>query len=123
MLPLVIEDQSRLDMIAAEAKAGREIEVDLINQRVNTATGEQLADFEVEEFRKHCLLNGLDDIGLTMQMGDKITEFEKGRSLNTPWLDGSGYLNRGRRGGPVKVEAAPVPQTRRGGQLEEPLAW
>ena len=123
MLPLVIPDQKVLLKIAEESKAGREIEVDLPNQRVNDASGNKLADFEVEEFRKHCLVNGIDDIGLTMQMEDKIKTFEDRRSIDTPWLDGSGYLQRGNRNGPVKVEAAPVPKTNRGRPLEEPLDW
>lgn len=123
MLPLAIPDQKALLKIAEESKAGREIEVDLPNQRVNDALGNTLATFEVEKFRKHCLVNGLDDIGLTMQMEDKIRMFEDRRSIDTPWLDGSGYLKRGNRNGPVKVEAAPVPKTNRGEPLEEPLDW
>lgn len=123
MLPLAIPDQKALLKIAEESKAGREIEVDLPKQRVNDAFGNTLATFEVEKFRKHCLVNGLDDIGLTMQMEDKIRTFEDRRSIDTPWLDGSGYLKRGNRNGPVKVEAAPVPKTIRGEPLEEPLDW
>ncbi|KAL8823597.1 MAG: hypothetical protein Q9191_005712 [Dirinaria sp. TL-2023a] len=123
MLPLVIEDQPTLEKIASEAKAGREIEVDLVNQRVNDASGQKLAEFDVEEFRRHCLINGLDDIGLTMQLEHKIKTFEHARTIDTPWLDGSGYLKRGSRDGPVKVEAAPVPKTNRGEQIDEPLEW
>lgn len=123
MLPLVIPSKSTLQKIAEEAKAGREIEVDLVHQQVNDAHGNKLADFEVEEFRKHCLVNGLDDIGLTMQMEDPIKKFESRRTLDTPWLDGSGYLRRGKREGAVKVEAAPVPRSNRGEVLEEPLEW
>ena len=123
MLPLVIEDQAVLEKIADEAKAGREIEVDLVKQQVNDASGQKLATFDVEEFRKHCLINGLDDIGLTMQMEDKIKKFERARTIDTPWLDGSGYLKKGNRGEPVKVEAAPVPKTNRGETISEPLQW
>ena len=123
MLPLAIPDQNILLRIAKEAKAGREIEVDLPNQRINDASGNKLADFEVEEFRKHCLVNGLDDIGLTMQMEDKIRSFEDRRSFDTPWLDGSGFMQRGNRSGPVKLEAAPIPKSNRGEPLEEPLEW
>jgi 3-isopropylmalate dehydratase len=118
MLPLVLP-QDALDNVAAEAKAGREIEVDLPNQVVRTADGKELAKFEVEEFRKHCLVNGLDDIGLTMQMEDKIRKFEKRRTEETPWLDGSGYLKRGER----KLVAKPVPKTNRGDELEDPIDW
>ena len=123
MLPLVITDQPTLEKVADEARAGREIEVDLVNQEVKDASGKKLAHFDVEEFRKHCLVNGLDDIGLTMQMEDKIRRFEDRRTMDTPWLDGSGYLKRGNRGGPVKVEAIPVPKTNRGEQIDEPLDW
>lgn len=123
MLPVAIPDQATLEKIAEEARAGREIEVDLVSQRINDASGHELADFEVEEFRKHCLVNGLDDIGLTMQMEDKIKKFEERRTLDTPWLDGSGYLKRGERKGPVQVEAVPVPKTNRGETVEEPLEW
>ncbi|MCJ1353248.1 MAG: 3-isopropylmalate dehydratase [Icmadophila ericetorum] len=110
MLPLCIPDQSALQNIAAEAHAGKEIEVDLENCNIKDAEGKELATFEVEEFRRYCLLNGLDDIGLTMQMEDQIKKFETKRTMDTPWLDGSGYLKRGPRDGPVKVEAVPVPK-------------
>ena len=123
MLPLVITEQAILKKIAAEAKAGQEVEVDLVKQRINDTSGQKLAEFEVEEFRKHCLVNGLDDIGLTMQMEGKIKKFENARTIDTPWLDGSGYLKRGSRDGPVKVEAAPVPKTNRGERIDEPLEW
>jgi 3-isopropylmalate dehydratase len=123
MLPLVITDSAALERIAAEAKAGKEIEVDLPAQVINDAAGNKLADFEVEEFRKHCLVNGLDDIGLTMQVEDMIQRFEGRRTRDTPWLDGSGYLKRGERTGPVKVEAKPVPKTNRGEEIAEPLEW
>jgi 3-isopropylmalate dehydratase large subunit/3-isopropylmalate dehydratase small subunit len=122
MLPVIMEDEAGLQKIAAEAKAGREIEVDLVNQVVKDAQGNKLAEFGMEEFRKHCLVEGLDDIGLTMQMEDKIKKFEARRTLDTPWLDGSGYLKRNRNG-PVKVEAAPVPKTNRGEEKTEPLEW
>ena len=123
MLPLAIPDQATVDKIAAEADAGHEVEVDLVNQRVNDASGNKLADFEVEAFRKHCLVNGLDDIGLTMQMADKIKKFENQRTIETPWLDGTGYMKRGPHSGPTKVEAAPIPQTNRGEEIKEPLEW
>ena len=120
MLPLCITDPATLKDIANEAKAGREIEVDLPNQRINNEKGEKIAVFEVEEFRKHCLVNGLDDIGLTMQMADKIELFEKKRTRDFPWLDGSGYL---KRDGMVRADAMPVPKTNRGEELKEPLEW
>ena len=123
MLPLAIPDQAVLSKIADEAKAGHEIEVDLVTQRINDASGNKLADFDVEEFRKHCLVNGLDDIGLTMQMEEKIRKFEQRMVMDTPWIGDPGYLRRGKRDGPVKVEAMPLPKTNRGEEIQEPLEW
>lgn len=122
MLPIRIEDEAALSAIFDEASAGREIEVDLVNQSIKKADGTELAPFEVESFRRHCLVNGLDDIGLTMQLDDKIAKFERRRTEDTPWLDGSGYLKRDRKG-PVQVPAAPVPKTNRGEEKDEPLEW
>ncbi|EXJ58448.1 3-isopropylmalate dehydratase [Cladophialophora yegresii CBS 114405] len=122
MLPLIMPDQQKLEKIADEARAGREIEVDLPNQVIRDAEGNELAKFDVEEFRKHCLVEGLDDIGLTMQKEEAIKQFEEKRTLDTPWLDGSGYLKKWRKG-PVKVEAAPVPKTNRGEVKTDPVEW
>ncbi|KAL2153055.1 hypothetical protein VTH82DRAFT_4210 [Thermothelomyces myriococcoides] len=121
MLPIPIKSQEDLEKVHAEAVAGREVEVDLPNQLIKDAEGNTLCSFEIEEFRKHCLVNGLDDIGLTMQLEDKIAEFEKKMSRETPWLDGSGYLKR--KGGKLAVKAAPVPRTNRGDVKTEPLEW
>jgi 3-isopropylmalate dehydratase len=122
MLPLQIDDAEKLKKIYAEADAGREIEVDLENNNVKDAEGNVLAEFEIDGFKRHCLVNGLDEIGLTMMKDDIITKFERRRTEETPWLDGSGYLSR-HRTGPVKVEAAPVPKTNRGEEKSEPLEW
>jgi 3-isopropylmalate/(R)-2-methylmalate dehydratase small subunit len=59
--------------------------VDLQRQVIVDPDGEEIA-FEIDPFRKHCLLNGLDDIGLTLQKADKIADFEKTRAAETPWL-------------------------------------
>lgn len=122
MLPIAITNAADLEAIAVEARAGNEIEVDLPSQTINDSTGKKICGFEVEEFRKHCLVNGLDDIGLTMQMEDKISAFEKKMTMNTPWLDGRGYLKRG-KSGKLAVKAVPVPKTNRGEEVKEPLDW
>jgi len=122
MLPVVVSDEAALQKIADEARAGREVEVDLVNQEVKDSQGNKIVSFDVDGFRKHCLVNGLDDIGLTLQMESKIRSFESKRTLDTPWLDGSGYLRRDRRGATM-VEAAPVPKTNRGDVKNEPLEW
>jgi 3-isopropylmalate dehydratase len=123
MLPIPIKNKEDLEKVHAEAVAGREVEIDLPNQLIKDADGNTLCSFEVEEFRKHCLVNGLDDIGLTMQMEDKIAEFEGKMTRETPWLDGSGYLKRKGAGGKLAVKAAPVPKTNRGDVKTEPLEW
>ena len=60
--------------------------VDLERQEVRRPTGNQAFAFEVDLFRKHCLLNGLDDVGLTMQKAPKIDDFEAGNGAAQPWL-------------------------------------
>ncbi|KAK4217770.1 3-isopropylmalate dehydratase [Rhypophila decipiens] len=123
MLPIAITNADDLAKVHAEAVAGREIEVDLPNQLIKDAEGKTLCSFEVEEFRKHCLINGLDDIGLTLQLGDKIDEFEKKMTRETPWLDGKAYLKRKGQGGKLAAKAVPVPRTNRGEEKKEPLEW
>lgn len=122
MLPIQISNKADIDAIAAEGRAGREVEIDLPNQLIKNAAGETICAFDVEEFRKYCLVNGFDDIGLTMQLNDKIVDFEKRRSIHTPWLDGTAYLKRG-KDGRLAAKAVPVPKTNRGEEKKEPLEW
>ncbi|MCC5881568.1 MAG: 3-isopropylmalate dehydratase small subunit [Halomonas sp.] len=68
-----------------EANEGYRLDVDLENQRVITPSGEVL-EFEVDGFRKHCLLEGLDDIGLTLQDEEAIRAFEATHRQGRPWL-------------------------------------
>jgi 3-isopropylmalate/(R)-2-methylmalate dehydratase small subunit len=62
-----------------------EVRIDLETQTLKLADGQQIG-FEVDEFRKHCLLNGLDDIGLTLQHADEIRVFEARRRESAPWV-------------------------------------
>ena len=61
------------------------ITVDLQTQQVTIGNCESVG-FEIDPFRKHCLLNGLDEIGLTLQHADKIRAYEQARKLSSPWL-------------------------------------
>jgi 3-isopropylmalate/(R)-2-methylmalate dehydratase small subunit len=70
---------------AVEAKEGYRLTVDLAEQKIIRPDGEAI-DFEIDAFRKHCLLNGLDDIGLTLQDADAIREYEKARQQREPWV-------------------------------------
>jgi len=86
LLPIVL-DAATVDRLFTEAAAGEDyrLAVDLERQQVTTPAGETLA-FEVDAFRKYCLLNGLDDIGLTLQHADEIRAFEQRYYATHPWL-------------------------------------
>ena len=86
LLPIVLGDEI-VDQLFNEmyATEGYELTVDLTEQVVKTPSGESFA-FEVDEFRKHCLINGLDDIGLTLQDADAIKAYEAKRQQECPWL-------------------------------------
>jgi 3-isopropylmalate/(R)-2-methylmalate dehydratase small subunit len=86
LLPLVLSE-SQIDQLFNEVSAfpGYKLTVDLERQRIVKGQGEEIA-FEVNAFRKYCLLNGLDDIGLTLRHKDKIATFESQRLASKPWL-------------------------------------
>jgi 3-isopropylmalate dehydratase len=87
MLPVVLPLEEVRELMA-DAVAQKEIEIDLPNQQVIRESGEKYS-FNVDQFKKHCLIHGLDDIGLTMQKLDEIRTFEAMRSKLYPWLDGA----------------------------------
>ena len=86
ILPIVLES-GKVDQLFKETEAseGYQLKVDLDKQNITTPGGEVIS-FEVDAFRKHCLLNGLDDIGLTMQHVDEIRAYEEQRKQKAPWL-------------------------------------
>ncbi len=86
ILPVVLKDEE-MDVLFSETQSheGYKLDVDLESQTVTTPSG-QVFNFEVDDFRKHCLLNGLDDIGLTLQQADKIKAYEAKRKQEAPWL-------------------------------------
>ena len=79
------DEQAQAEFVVREVLAQRERGVDLQRQVVARPTGEEHA-FEVDEFRRHCLLHGLDDIGLTLQSADAIRDFESNWRQQSPWL-------------------------------------
>lgn len=87
VLPIVLSEV-QVDQLFNEVKAfpGFRLVVDLENQVVRTANGSVSYPFEVDGFRKYCLLNGLDDIGLTLCQADKIRAFEERHVAANPWL-------------------------------------
>ncbi|KAI9104511.1 putative alpha-isopropylmalate isomerase [Phlyctochytrium arcticum] len=98
MLPIVLPAPVVAKLQAgAQSGDARTLTIDLPNQVIIVSRSDgqdEKIPFEVEEFRKHCLVNGLDDIGLTMQKNKEITEFEERRSREWPWLDGVGYRSK-----------------------------
>ncbi len=86
MLPIVL-DASIVDELFKKvaAKEGYQLTVDLETQKVIDEEGKEYA-FDVDGFKKHCLLNGLDDIGLTLQHADEIKAYEEQRKQSAPWL-------------------------------------
>ncbi|THV03291.1 hypothetical protein K435DRAFT_747915 [Dendrothele bispora CBS 962.96] len=93
MLPVALP-QEECVALAEDAEAGLELEVDLEKQEVRRPNGKAPFSFTLDPFRRHCLLNGLDDIALTMQDAKAIETFEERRSEMWPWLDGFGYQGK-----------------------------
>lgn len=88
MLPIVLPHEV-VDQLFSEmyAQEGYRLTIDLPAQQVVTPSGQRFS-FAVDAFRKHCLLNGLDDIGLTLQQADAIRAFEEKHRAAAPWLFG-----------------------------------
>lgn len=86
LLPIVLP-AAEIDVLFAQVEAtpGYQLRVDLDAQTVTRPDGKAL-HFDVDQFRKYCLLNGFDDIGLTLRHADKIREFEARRRIDQPWL-------------------------------------
>jgi 3-isopropylmalate/(R)-2-methylmalate dehydratase small subunit len=87
VLPIVLAE-IQIDQLFNEVKAfpGYRLVIDLDQQVVRTSNGTTAYPFEVDAFRKYCLLNGLDDIGLTLRQEDKIRAFEERHLTAQPWL-------------------------------------
>ncbi len=89
LLPIVLTADEVNELFAqAQGVEGYQLTIDLAAQTVTRPDGVQYS-FEVDAFRKHCLLNGLDDIGLTLQDAELIREFEVGYKKANPWLFGA----------------------------------
>jgi 3-isopropylmalate/(R)-2-methylmalate dehydratase small subunit len=85
ILPIVLP-QAQVDLLMDDASRGANavVTVDLEKQEIAGPDGGTIK-FDLDPFRKHCLLNGLDDIGLTMEKADKIAAFEETRKISQPW--------------------------------------
>ena len=87
LLPIVLPE-SQVDRLFADTMAfpGFKLTIDLERQTVATPDGALVFAFDVEPFRKHCLLHGLDEIGLTLQHAEAIRAFEAKRLADQPWI-------------------------------------
>ena len=87
LIKVTPEQRDALLEDAARGENAR-IEIDLENQRIVRPDGEEIT-FDVDPFRKHCLLEGLDDIGITLQSDDRISSFEEKQKQAMPWMQGA----------------------------------
>ncbi len=86
LLPIALDAKVVDDLFArVSANRGFEVSIDLEAQTVS-CEGEIISSFEIDAFRKHCMLNGLDDIALTLQHADEIKTYEDKRKQTAPWL-------------------------------------
>ena len=85
ILPITVSEQTHKNLLLdADTERTSYMKIDLENQKIIRKNGDKL-DFEVDKFKKYCLLNGLDDIGLTLKNSDKIFRFEKEYSNKFSW--------------------------------------
>jgi len=86
ILPVVLGD-NEMDQLfdACATTEGFTLNIDLAAQTVSTVAGDSFS-FDVDAFRKHCLLNGLDEIGLTLTQADNIRNYEQSHIIQAPWL-------------------------------------
>ncbi|WP_201289324.1 3-isopropylmalate dehydratase small subunit [Pelistega ratti] len=88
LLPICLSEEEVATLFdEVNHQEGYTLTVDLEQQRITTPSGREIA-FDVEPFRRYCLLNGFDDIGLTLRQADKIKTFENQRLMQMPWLVG-----------------------------------
>jgi 3-isopropylmalate/(R)-2-methylmalate dehydratase small subunit len=86
ILPIKVTPEQLAELMDdADKGSNAVLEIDLENQTIDRPNGDSIS-FEVDPFRKHCLINGLDDIGLTLQKDEKIASFEEKRKSGTPWV-------------------------------------
>ena len=83
ILPIVLPE-AKIKELSEYSKRKEEIIVNLEKQKITFGNNE--IDFEIDQFKKKCLIEGLDDIALSLEKNPKITEFEKKLSSNRPWI-------------------------------------
>ena len=84
ILPIRL-DQAKVNILMTEAKNKNQLTINLDEQKIILAN-ENIVEFDIDPFRKKCLIEGLDDIGLTLQKKDKISKYEESIKLSHPWI-------------------------------------
>ena len=84
MLPIILEEK-KIQELVQYSERKEIIKVDLEEQKINF--GNKIIKFEIDPFKKECLLNGLDDIALSLEKSEKISSYEKKLENNKPWLN------------------------------------
>ena len=84
ILPVVLKNSEVDELLEFSKSPNNSVTIDLPKQEVKA--GEKIYKFEIDSFKKHCLIEGLDDIGLTLQKSQKIADFEEKNRQITPWL-------------------------------------
>jgi len=84
MLPIVL-DKKQLEELIENSKRKETIEINLLEQKIKL--GSKTISFEIDAFKKKCLLNGLDDIALSLEKSDKISSYEKNIQKIKPWMN------------------------------------
>jgi len=84
MLPIIL-DEEKIQQLSQYSERKKEIEINLKEQRI--MFGNSIIKFELDSFKKECLLNGLDDIALTLEKSDKISKYENKFKKNKPWIN------------------------------------
>ena len=84
ILPIVLKNSEVDELLEFSKSPSNSVTIDLPKQEVTA--GEKIYKFEIDSFKKHCLIEGLDDIGLTLQKSQKIADFEEKNCQITPWL-------------------------------------
>ena len=86
ILPIKVSADERDALLADAADSENpQLSIDLVSQTISRPNGVEIS-FEIDPFRKQCLLDGLDDIGLTMEKETSISQYEAGRKTDMPWL-------------------------------------
>tara|TARA_B100000700_G_scaffold330528_1_gene457244 strand:+ start:10389 stop:11024 length:636 start_codon:yes stop_codon:yes gene_type:complete len=82
----IVLNKTSIDKLFEISHAGEEIHIDLINQVILNSDELEIAKFEIDDFRKACILEGLDEIGLSLKYSNRIKAFEDYKKQETPWV-------------------------------------